>query len=76
MTRFCEMGVELQMNSNSYWQAKKRFCNSCILCADKPNRPECRVCPVREAFLTNVEIFDKKIPDSERNFIQAERELL
>ena len=75
--RFMEKGVELQMNSNSYWEAKRNYEYSCMLCCTRNvGACECAHCPIREAMLTNAEkIFWKKIPKQEYEWIRKEREL-
>lgn len=75
--RFAQKGVELQMNAINYWKAKKSYSYSCMLCCSHGvGAIECAHCPIREAFLTNCEIFKDYIPKSEEDFIQKERELL
>ena len=75
--RFEQKGVELQMDSNSWWQAKRNFNYSCMLCCTRGvGVSKCANCPIREAMLTNAQIFWKKMPRQERKWVMNEKELL
>lgn len=74
--RFEQKGVELQMDSNSWWQAKRNFEYSCMLCCSRNvGAVQCSHCPIREAMLTNTMIFRKRMPKQELEWVQKEREL-
>lgn len=74
--RFMEKGVELQMNAQNWWQAKKSYNYSCMLCCTKGcGAVQCAHCPIREAMLTNAIIFRKKMPKQEKEWVQKERDL-
>lgn len=74
--RFEQKGVELQMDANSWWQAKKRYNYSCMLCCTRGvGATQCARCPIREAMLTNAKIFIKKMPRQELEWVEKEREL-
>lgn len=74
--RFMEKGVELQMNANNWWQAKKSYNYSCMLCCTRNvGAVQCAHCPIREAMLTNAIIFRKKMPKQEKEWVQKERDL-
>lgn len=75
--RFYRMGTDMQNGATNYWTAKHRFERSCMLCCTKSvGALECAVCPIREAFLANASAFWKGIPKQEKEWIQAEKELL
>ncbi len=74
--RFNEIGVELQMNSNNWWAAKRNYLHSCQLCVIKPGAPKCEHCPIREALLVNAQIFEKRMPKQELLWVEKERKLL
>lgn len=74
--RFEQKGVELQMDSNSWWEAKKNYNYSCMLCCTRNvGATKCSSCPIREALLTNAQIFAKRMPKQELEWVQKEREL-
>ena len=75
--RFMEKGVELQMNANSWWDAKKAYNYSCMLCCTKGcGAIKCAHCPIRGAMLTNAGIFKEKMPKQELEWVEKERQLL
>lgn len=75
-SRFEQKGVELQMDSNSWWQAKRNYEYSCMLCCTKGvGATQCANCPIREAMLTNAVIFRKRMPKQELEWVNKEREL-
>jgi len=74
--RFEQKGVELQMDSNNWWQAKRNYEYSCMLCCTRGvGATQCAHCPIREAMLTNAMIFLKKMPKQEIEWVEKEREL-
>lgn len=75
-SRFEQKGVELQMDSNNWWQAKRNYNYSCMLCCTRGvGATQCAHCPIREAMLTNAMIFRKKMPKQEWTWVEKEREL-
>lgn len=75
-SRFEQKGVELQMDSNNWWQAKRNYEYSCMLCCTRGvGATQCAHCPIREAMLTNAMIFRKKMPKQEIEWVEKEREL-
>ena len=75
--RFEQKGIELQMDSNSWWAAKRNFNYSCMLCCTRGiSATRCTNCPIREAMLVNAEIFWKKMPRQEKEWVMNEKELL
>lgn len=75
--RFEKMGVELQMDSNSFEAAKRNYELSCMLCCSKGcGAIQCAHCRIREAMLTNARIFRKKMSDKDKEWVEKERELL
>lgn len=74
---FYDKGVELQMQSNSWWQAKRNYLYSCMLCCTR-NAGICRCdhCPIREALLVNADIFSQKMPKQEQDWVEKEKKLL
>ena len=75
--RFEQKGVELQMDSQNWWQAKKAYNYSCMLCCCRNvGAVKCTHCPIREAVLTNAQIFWKRMPKQEREWAMKEKELL
>lgn len=74
--RFEQKGVELQMDSNSWWEAKRNYNYSCMLCCTRNvGATRCANCPIREAMLTNAHIFRKRMPKQELEWVEKEREL-
>ena len=73
--KFNEKGVELQMNANNWWQSKRNYLYSCMLCCMQPGMSDCEHCPIREAMLTNARIFKNRMPVQELNWVEKEREL-
>lgn len=73
--RFNEIGVEFQMNANNWWTAKRNYMHSCMLCVMRPDHSDCAHCPIREAMLTNAQIFKDRMPKQERYWVEKEREL-
>jgi len=74
--RFEQKGVELQMDANSWWQAKRSYNYSCMLCCTMGvGAVQCAHCPIREAMLTNAVIFRKRMPRQELEWVEKEREL-
>ena len=75
--RFEKKGIELQMDANSWWQAKRSYNYSCMLCCTKNvGALKCTTCGIREAMLCNAKIFEKRMPRQEKEWVQKERELL
>lgn len=76
--RFMKKGVEMQMDANSWWEAKRAYNYSCMLCCHTgaTGGVKCAQCPIREAMLTNAGIFEKKMPKQEKVWVERERELL
>ena len=76
--RFQRLGVEKQMNANSYWAAKAAYIRSCELCCSTGccGAVKCAGCPIRGAFLDNAGIFWEKLQKQEKEFVQKERDLL
>lgn len=75
--RFMDKGVELQMNANSWWEAKKAYNYSCMLCCTRGcGAMKCASCPIRQAMLTNAKIFNSKMPKQEKRWVLEEAELL
>ena len=75
--RFEQKGVKLQMDANNWWQAKRSFNYSCMLCCSRHvGAIKCASCPIREAMLTNAQIFRKRMPKQELEWVQKEKELL
>ena len=74
---FMDKGVQLQMNSNSWWQAKRNYLYSCMLCCSRGvGNCKCDACPIRQAMLVNADIFQKRMPKQELDWVQKEKELL
>ena len=76
-SRFQEKGVELQRDSQSWWESKKRYQYSCMLCcmSSRPGAVDCTACPIRAAMLENAEVFWHKMPKQEYAWVEAERRL-
>lgn len=77
-SRFQEKGVELQNGAQNWWEAKRLYNNSCMLCCmtNRPGASDCFACPIREAMLSNAQIFWKKMPKQEYEWVEKERRLL
>lgn len=74
--RFEKMGVELQMDSNSFEAAKRNYELSCMMCCSKGcGAIMCSHCRIREALLVNGRIFRKKLTDDDKEWLEKEREL-
>ena len=75
--RFEQKGVELQMNANNWWQAKRSYIYSCMLCCTTGvgGAMKCAQCPIRAAMLNNAMIFRKRMPKQELEWVEQEREL-
>lgn len=59
MSGFESRGVELQMESTSEFQARKRFERSCDLCCNRGMRIECDRCAIKTAHETFVSILEE-----------------
>lgn len=74
--RFEQMGVELQMDANSWQAAKQDYERSCMLCCTNGcGAIQCAHCKIREAMLVNARIFRKKMSDKDKEWVEKEREL-
>ena len=73
---FSEKGVELQMNAQSWYAAKRSYLYSCMLCCTRGIGIKCEVCPIRQALLTNAEIFKPKMDEKEKSWVEKEWKLL
>lgn len=74
--RFEQMGVELQMDANSWQTAKQDYERSCMLCCTNGcGAIQCAHCKIREAMLVNARIFRKKMSDKDKEWVEKEREL-
>lgn len=74
--RFEQMGVEMQMNANSFDAAKHDYELSCMLCCTRGcGAIQCAHCRIREAMLTNARIFRKKLTEDDKEWVEKEREL-
>lgn len=74
--RFERMGVEQQMDANSWTAAKQAYENACMLCCTKGcGAMQCAHCKIREAMLTNARIFRKKLTEDDKEWVEKEREL-
>lgn len=75
--RFAKMGVEQQMDANSWQEAKAAYINACMLCCTKHCAAlRCHLCPIREAMLENAKIFRKKLTAEDKEWIENEKEEL
>lgn len=76
-TRFFDKGVELQHDAASWWDAKRQYQHSCMLCcmSNRPGVTDCSACPIREAMLSNAQIFWHKMPKQEYAWVEQERRL-
>ena len=75
--RFMQMGVIMQMNSNSWDEAKQNYIHSCQLCCTKGvGAVQCAHCPIRNAMLSNATIFRYKLTEKDKKWVRKERELL
>lgn len=73
---FYDKGVELQFNANSWWDSKRNYLYSCMLCCTRGGTMKCETCPIRGAMLENARIFEKKMPVQEKEWVKKEKELL
>lgn len=74
--RFERMGVEQQMDANSWAAAKQAFENACMLCCTKGcSAMQCAHCKIREAMLANARIFRRKLTEDDKEWVENEREL-
>lgn len=75
--RFERMGVEQQMDANSWASAKQAYENACMLCCTRGcGAVQCAHCKIREAMLVNGEqIFWKRLSEQEKDWIRKEKEL-
>ena len=73
---FYDNGVELQMNANSWWEAKRSYLYSCMLCCSRGGTMKCSNCPVRSAMIENAKIFERRMPKQEQEWVRKEKELL
>ena len=74
--RFERMGVEQQMDANSWAAAKQAYENACMLCCTKGcGAMQCAHCKIREAMLTNARIFRRKLTEDDKEWVEREREL-
>ena len=74
--RFERMGVEQQMDANSWAEAKQAYENACMLCCTKGcGAMQCAHCKIREAMLTNARIFRRKLTEDDKEWVEKEREL-
>lgn len=74
--RFERMGVEQQMDANSWTAAKQAFENACMLCCTKGcGAVQCAHCKIRDAMLANVMIFRKKLTEDDKEWVKKEQEL-
>ena len=74
--RFERMGVEQQMDANSWTAAKQAFENACMLCCTKGcGAIQCAHCKIRDAMLENAMIFRKKLTEDDKEWVEKEREL-
>lgn len=75
--RFQEKGVELQKDAKNWWEAKRDYNKSCLLCCmtNRPGATECSTCPIREAMLENAEVYWKSMPLQEYAWVEKERQL-
>jgi len=76
-TRFEKIGVNMQMDANSWETAKERYNQCCLLCCTKEvGAMQCAGCKIREAFLVNAElIFRSKLTEQDRKWLKTEKEL-
>lgn len=75
--RFQQIGVQKQMNANSWETAKSEYENSCQLCCTRGvGAVECAHCKIREAMLTNALVFRYKMSEKDKKWVRKERELL
>lgn len=59
MTAFETKGVELQRDSSSGFQARKRFENSCNICCTRGIRIECDRCAIKVAHETFMGVLEE-----------------
>lgn len=75
--RFMNKGVDLQMTATNWWEAKKLYNYSCMLCASRGiGAVNCASCPIRSAMLTNALRYWDKMPKQEKKFVEREQRLL
>lgn len=76
-TRFYEKGVELQNEATSWWDAKKQYQHSCMLCcmSNRPGVTDCASCPIRAAMLNNADFYWRRMPKQEYAWVEQERRL-
>jgi len=75
--RFMQKGVELQMDANSWYAAKRAYEYSCLLCCTRGvGAVDCSQCPIRGAMLTNSIVFRKKLTKEDKEWVERERKLL
>lgn len=77
-SRFQDVGVEMQKDARNWWEAKSRYIHSCMLCcmSNRPGASDCTSCSIRNAMLSNAQIFWKKMPKQEYEWVEKERRLL
>lgn len=75
--KFERIGVTRQYDANNFVQAKHDFMRSCELCCTTGvgGAMKCASCPIRSAFLDNGNIFWNKLSDTDKAFVQEERDL-
>ena len=75
--KFERIGVTRQYDANNFVQAKHDYMRSCELCCTRGigGALKCSTCPIRGAFLDNSNIFWNKLSDTDKAFVQEERDL-
>lgn len=64
MTRFEEIGVDIQYSSYNKKQAERSFVKSCEMCCTKGIRIDCEKCAIACAHKAVIEAFDSKVKSS------------
>lgn len=75
--RFVKIGVELQMNANSWQRSKQSYLYSCSLCCSRPDclAMDCEHCPIRQAMFTNADIMKRQLTQEDYEWLEKERNL-
>lgn len=56
MTKFEAVGVQIQNGSESVFDCKRQFRNSCRICCMRNMRIECDRCAIKDAYDLNVSV--------------------
>ncbi len=74
--RFKKMGSEYVQNGLRWLEIKDRYTEVCIACCFRPDGGRCNTCPVRESFLSKSKIYKDEWSETDKKFIESERDLL